>query len=128
SFVLLNEGDHAPPAPQGLLVTIALKIGQRTTYALEAAIFVTGAGVQWLRDGLGVIERADETEALAASLDDNDGVYFVPALTGLWTLDRVGKTWRERARYEPSIDAGRREELLHGWTRAVERARGWEQG
>ncbi len=54
-----------------------------TTYALEAAIFVTGAAVQWLRDGLGVIERASDTEALAASLDSNDGVYFVPALTGL---------------------------------------------
>jgi glycerol kinase len=52
-------------------------------YALEAAIFVTGAAVQWLRDGLGIIERADETESLARSLDSNDGVYFVPALTGL---------------------------------------------
>ena len=53
------------------------------TYALEASIFVTGAAVQWLRDGLGIIEAAAETEALAASLDSNDGVYFVPALTGL---------------------------------------------
>ncbi len=53
------------------------------TYALEAAIFVTGAAVQWLRDGLGIIDEAAETEALAASLDSNDGVYFVPALTGL---------------------------------------------
>src|SRR3954454_23880524 len=83
SFVLLNQGERIPPAPEGLLTTVALQIGQRTTYALEAAIFVTGAGVQWLRDGLGIIERAGETEALAASLDDNDGVYFVPALTGL---------------------------------------------
>jgi glycerol kinase len=230
SFVLLNEGDHAPPAPEGLLTTIALQVGQRTTYALEAAIFVTGAAVQWLRDGLGVIARADETEGLAASLDSNDGVYFVPALTGLgsphwdpyargtivgltrgstrahlaratleaiayqtvdavramedvgaeplrelkadggatvnawlmqfqadvlgvpvvvpevaettafgaaalagvgagvWTLDRVGKVWSERARYEPRLDGGQREELLAGWRRALERARGWEQG
>jgi len=52
-------------------------------YALEASIFVTGAAVQWLRDGLGVVESAGESEALAASLDSNDGVYFVPALTGL---------------------------------------------
>jgi glycerol kinase len=52
-------------------------------YALEASIFVTGAAVQWLRDGLGIIDEAGETEALAASLDSNDGVYFVPALTGL---------------------------------------------
>jgi glycerol kinase len=83
SFVLLNSGAEPPLAPPGLLTTIAWGIGERTVYALEAAIFVTGAAVQWLRDGLGIIERADETEALAASLDSNDGVYFVPALTGL---------------------------------------------
>jgi glycerol kinase len=83
SFVLLNSGAQPPRAHPGLLTTVAWGIGQRTVYALEAAIFVTGAGVQWLRDGLGIIERADETEALAASLDSNDGVYFVPALTGL---------------------------------------------
>ncbi|HEX4364265.1 MAG TPA: glycerol kinase GlpK [Solirubrobacteraceae bacterium] len=83
SFVLLNAGDAPPTAPAGLLSTIAWGIGARTTYALEAAIFITGAGVQWLRDGLGIIEAAAETEALAASLDSNDGVYFVPALTGL---------------------------------------------
>jgi glycerol kinase len=83
SFVLLNAGDE-PPAPQdGLLTTVAWSIGQRTTYALEAAIFVTGAGVQWLRDGLQIIGEAAETEGLAASLESNDGVYFVPALTGL---------------------------------------------
>ncbi|HEU4979427.1 MAG TPA: glycerol kinase GlpK [Solirubrobacteraceae bacterium] len=83
SFVLLNSGTQPPSPHPGLLTTVAWGIGQRTVYALEAAIFVTGAGVQWLRDGLGIIERADETEALAASLDSNDGVYFVPALTGL---------------------------------------------
>jgi glycerol kinase len=83
SFVLLNAGT-SPPAPrEGLLSTIAWQIGDQRTYAQEAAIFVTGAAVQWLRDGLGIIERADETEALARSLDSNDGVYFVPALTGL---------------------------------------------
>ena len=83
SFVLMNAGEQAPTAPPGLLGTVAWGIGERTVYALEAAIFVTGAGVQWLRDGLGIIEAAAETEALAASLDSNDGVYFVPALTGL---------------------------------------------
>ncbi len=87
SFVLLNSGDAVPTAPAGLLATVAWGIGsppdRRTTYALEAAIFVTGAGVQWLRDGLGIIETAAETEQLAASLASNDGVYFVPALTGL---------------------------------------------
>jgi glycerol kinase len=83
SFALLNAGFTAPAAPPGLLSTIAWGIGGATTYALEASIFVTGAAVQWLRDGLGIIERAGETEALAASLQGNDGVYFVPALTGL---------------------------------------------
>src|SRR5829696_2420535 len=83
SFVLLNAGTEPPSAPPGLLATIAWGIGQRTVYALEAAIFVTGAAVQWLRDGLGVVSDAAETEALAASLDGNDGVFFVPALTGL---------------------------------------------
>jgi glycerol kinase len=83
SFVLLNAGGSPPAPAPGLLTTVGWRIGDRTVYALEAAIFVTGAAVQWLRDGLGIIERAGETEALAASLDSNDGVYFVPALTGL---------------------------------------------
>ena len=83
SFVLLNAGFQPPPPPPGLLATLAWRIGAERAYALEASIFVTGAAVQWLRDGLRVIEGAAETEALAASLDSNDGVYFVPALTGL---------------------------------------------
>jgi glycerol kinase len=83
SFVLSNAGTSVPPAEEGLLATVAWQIGRSTTYALEAAIFVTGAAVQWLRDGLGIIEEAGETEELARSLDSNDGVYFVPALTGL---------------------------------------------
>ena len=83
SFVLLNSGSEPPPAAEGLLGTVAWGIGGETTYALEASVFVTGAAVQWLRDGLGLISTAAETEELAASIDGNDGVYFVPALTGL---------------------------------------------
>jgi glycerol kinase len=83
SFALMNTGYVAPEPVEGLLGTVAWGIGGATTYALEASIFVTGAAVQWLRDGLGIIERASDTEALAASLEGNDGVYFVPALTGL---------------------------------------------
>jgi glycerol kinase len=83
SFVLLNSGFHAPDPPRGLLATVAWGIGEARTYALEASIFVTGAAVQWLRDGLSIIDRAEDSETLAASLDGNDGVYFVPALTGL---------------------------------------------
>jgi glycerol kinase len=83
SFVLLNSGSEPPGVPDGLLATVAWGLGEEVAYALEASIFVTGAAVQWLRDGLGIINAAGETEALAASLDSNDGVYFVPALTGL---------------------------------------------
>jgi glycerol kinase len=83
SFVLLNTGYTMPEPPPGLLATVAYGIGESRAYALEASIFVTGAAVQWLRDGLQIIERAQDTEALAASLQGNDGVYFVPALTGL---------------------------------------------
>jgi glycerol kinase len=83
SFVLLNTGERVPDPVAGLLTTLACATDERPDYALEASIFVTGAAVQWLRDGLGTIEEAAETEALAASLEGNDGVYFVPALTGL---------------------------------------------
>jgi glycerol kinase len=230
SFVLVNTGDEPPPPPPGLLATVAWSIGQRTMFALEASIFVTGAAVQWLRDGLGIIASAAETEQLAASLEGNDGVYFVPALTGLgaphwdpyargtivgltrgtgraqiaratleaiayqtvdavravevasgrplrvlkadggaaanawlmqfqadmlgvpvvvpevaettalgaallagvgagaWTQDHVRSLWRERARYEPQISGDERAALLEGWSRALERARGWALG
>ena len=84
SFVLLNAGADAPAPAEGLLTTVACSPGQeQAAYALEASIFVTGAAVQWLRDGLGILGEAGESEALAASLEGNDDVYFVPALTGL---------------------------------------------
>src|SRR5262245_49074877 len=83
SFVLLNTGTEAPEPGDGLLTTVAWGIGTEVDYALEAAVFVTGAAVQWLRDGLGIITEAADTEPLAASLGSNDDVYFVPALTGL---------------------------------------------
>src|SRR5918996_64562 len=83
SFVLLNTGTEATDPGEGLLTTVAWGLGGKVLYALEAAVFVTGAAVQWLRDGLRIITHASETEALAASLESNDDVYFVPALTGL---------------------------------------------
>jgi glycerol kinase len=83
SFVLLNTGTETPEPGEGLLTTVAWGLNAEVVYALEAAVFVTGAAVQWLRDGLRIITHADETEALAASLESNDDVYFVPALTGL---------------------------------------------
>ena len=229
SFVLQNAGHTVPDMCDGLLATVAWRIGQRLTYATEAAIFVTGAAVQWLRDGLQIIDVAADTEPLAASLKSNDGVYFVPALTGLgsphwdpyargtivgltrgatrahlaraaleaiayqtvdavrameaacgteltelradggatvnawlmkfqadvlgvpvrvpevaettalgaaylagvgigmWTIDEVARRWREKHRYEPAMDSDERERLLHGWQRALERARGWDE-
>jgi glycerol kinase len=227
SFVLLNTGERAPDPPHGVLATTAWGIGERTFYALESSIFVTGAAVQWLRDGLGVIENAHETEAIAMSVEDTGGVVFVPALTGLgsphwdpyargtivgltrgstkahlvratleaialqtadaidamegagpdlrelradggasengflmqfqadllgvpvvvpevaqttamgaaflagvgagvWTQGRVRDLWREGARYEPAMSEDERESRRAIWTRAVERAKGWE--
>jgi glycerol kinase len=227
SFVLQNAGYTVPRPVPGLLPTVAWGIGQRLSYALEAAIFVTGAAIQWLRDGLGIIASASESEALARSLEGNDGVYFVPALTGLgsphwdpyargtivgltrgatkahlaraaleaiayqtvdavrametasgsamtelradggatanswlmqfqadvlgvpvlvpeiaettalgaaylagigtgmWTIDYVARSWRERARYEPAMGEDERSTLLADWRRALERSRNW---
>jgi glycerol kinase len=227
SFLLQNAGFTPPRPVPGLLSTVAWSIGRRLSYALEASIFVTGAAVQWLRDGLGIIRAAEETEPLARQLESNDGVYFVPALTGLgspnwdpyargtivgltrgstkahlaratlesiayqtvdavevieatsgerlselradggatvnawlmqfqadvlgvpvivpelaqttalgaaylagvgaglWTLDHVKGSFRERARYEPVMSDEERERLLWEWRRALDRARGW---
>ncbi|MDT7780789.1 MAG: glycerol kinase [Acidobacteriota bacterium] len=84
SFLLMNTGRVPVVSRAGLLTTIAWQLGEAAAeYALEGSIFITGAAVQWLRDGLGIIERAEETEQLARSLETNEGVYFVPALAGL---------------------------------------------
>ncbi|HEX9267525.1 MAG TPA: glycerol kinase GlpK [Candidatus Limnocylindria bacterium] len=82
-FLLVNSGERAASASGGLLTTVAWDIGAGVRYALEGSAFITGAAVQWLRDGLGIIATAAETEALAASLSGNDNVYLVPAFTGL---------------------------------------------
>ena len=83
AFMLMNTGPTRPSLGDGLLTTIACDAAGAPCYALEAAIFIAGAAVQWIRDGLGLIATAAETEALASGLASNDGVYFVPALTGL---------------------------------------------
>ena len=84
SFVLLNVGPTCPPPTEGMLTTVAWQLADGTVaYALEGAIFVTGAAIQWLRDGLGLIESAQEIGPLAASAPDSGGVYVVPAFTGL---------------------------------------------
>ena len=93
AFLLLNTGTKRPAGGGGMLTTIACDATGDPVYALEASIFIAGAAVQWLRDGLGIIGRASETEAMARSLASNDGVYFVPALTGLGAPE-----WEPQAR------------------------------
>ncbi len=83
SFMLMNTGEQPVRSASNLLTTIAWRLNGRTEYALEGSVFVTGALVQWLRDGLGVIKSASEIEELAASVPDSGGVYVVPAFVGL---------------------------------------------
>ena len=94
-FMLLNTGTKAVPSKSGLLTTLGYKIGdQPAVYALEGSIAITGALVQWLRDNLGMIKTSPEIEELAKTVDDNGGVYFVPAFSGLfapyWKSDARG--------------------------------------
>jgi glycerol kinase len=93
-FVLLNTGDRAVPSKSGLITGLGYKIGDRpATYMLEGSIAITGALVQWLRDNLKMIKASPEVEELAASVEDNGGVYFVPAFSGLFA-----PYWRSDAR------------------------------
>ena len=107
SFVLVNVGSSVPRAPSGLLATAAATApAAEPQYAIEGAVLASGASIQWLRDGLGLIADAAETEQLAESLDSNEGVFFVPALTGL------GSPW-----WEPEARG-----LVCGLTRGTTRA------
>lgn len=106
SFVLMNVGSECPAPVEGLLTTVAWTLGAETTYAYEGAIFSTGSAVQWLRDGLGLISSAAEVGPLAATVDSTDGVYLVPAFTGL------GSPW-----WDPYARG-----LLVGFTRGTTRA------
>jgi len=83
SFVLLNTGSKPVPSQRGLVTTVAWGLAGGVSYAMEGSIFITGAAVQWLRDGLGIIAEAAESEVLARSVTDSGGVYFVPAFVGL---------------------------------------------
>ena len=82
-FMLMNTGTKPTPSKNNLLTTVAWRIGKRTEYALEGSIFIAGAVVQWLRDGLGIIRSSSEVEALASQVADTEGVYLVPAFAGL---------------------------------------------
>ena len=94
-FMLMNMGEIPVPSKSGLLTTLGYKIGnQKAVYALEGSIAITGALIQWLRDNLGLIQSSAEVEALASSVEDNGGIYFVPAFSGLfapyWKSDARG--------------------------------------
>jgi glycerol kinase len=94
AFLLMNTGSTPVPSQNGLLTTVAWQIDDHIAYALEGSAFIAGAAVQWLRDGLKIIKAASEIEALANEVDDAEGVFFVPALTGLgapyWQPDARG--------------------------------------
>ena len=93
-FLVMNTGNKPVKSQNKLLTTIAWQIGDDTQYALEGSVFIGGAAIQWLRDGLELFQKASESEALASTIPDNEGVYFVPALTGLgapyWNQDARG--------------------------------------
>jgi len=105
-FLLMNTGYEAGSSKTGLLSTIAWRTNGRTEYALEGSVFIAGAAIQWLRDGLNIISNAAETESLAGSISDNQGVYFVPAFVGLGA-----PYWDQKARG-----------VITGLTRGVTRA------
>jgi glycerol kinase len=119
-FMLLNTGTKAVPSKNGLLTTLGYKIGnQPAVYALEGSIAITGALVQWLRDNLGMIEKSPDIEALAATVEDNGGVYFVPAFSGLFA-----PYWKNSAR---GVIAGLTRYVNKGHiARAVLEATAWQ--
>ncbi|MGH7657116.1 MAG: FGGY family carbohydrate kinase, partial [Gemmatimonadales bacterium] len=85
AFLLVHTGERRPETAEGLLTTVAAGPAGEPAFALEGSIFIAGAAVQWLRDGLGILEKASDSEAMAKSVPDNGGVYFVPAFVGLGT-------------------------------------------
>ncbi|MFC5704246.1 glycerol kinase GlpK [Cohnella faecalis] len=96
-FMLMNTGRKAVASSSGLLTTIALELGGKTEYALEGSVFVAGAAIQWLRDGMGLIEASEDSEKLAQSVESTEGVYVVPAFVGLgtpyWDSDARGSVF-----------------------------------
>ena len=119
-FMLMNTGEKVVPSKNGLLTTLGYKIGnQPAVYALEGSIAITGALVQWLRDNLGMIEKSTDVEALAATVEDNGGVYFVPAFSGLFA-----PYWKNDAR---GVIAGLTRYVTKGHIgRAVLEATAWQ--
>src|SRR5437016_2611444 len=130
-FALLNTGDRPVVSSHGLLTTLAWRIGGRTTYALEGAVFVAGAAVQWLRDGLGIIANAAETDAPAdrPAVIETTGLgaaYLAGLGVGLWrSLDAVAERHAVERTFTPAMAGDERAARYETWKRAVERARAW---
>lgn len=118
-FALMNIGDEFKLSKNKLLTTIAYRFDGKITYAIEGAIFVSGAAIQWLRDNLGLFKKSSDSEALATSVDDNNGVYFVPAFTGLGA-----PYWRPDA--QACITGLTRESNAAHITRAALEAQGYQ--
>jgi glycerol kinase len=93
-FLLMNTGSKAVASRSGLITTVGWQLGDEVTYALEGSVFIAGAAIQWLRDGIGILPHSSESEAMARSVPDTGGVFFVPAFTGLgapyWDPDARG--------------------------------------
>src|SRR5438093_2114278 len=120
-FMLLNTGLAPVVSSRGLLTTIAWRIDGHTTYALEGSVFIAGAAIQWLRDGLGLLAHAAESETTSLG-----AAYLAGLGAGLWrSLDDLGRRWAIERTFTPALDAVSRAARCQGWRRAVERARGW---
>src|SRR2546426_575364 len=139
-FMLMNTGTKPIASKNNLLTTVAWRIGSRTEYALEGSIFIAGAVVQWLRDGLGIIKSSSEIEALASQVDDTQGVYLVPAFAalgaaylaglavGYWKgLKQIAAQWQVDRRFTHAMKPAQRKQLETGWRKALDRARQWEE-
>src|SRR5437773_1956723 len=136
SFVLMQTGGRRVDSASGMLTTVAWRREGKLSYALEGAIFVTGAALQWLRDGLGIIGSASEAGPLAASIPDTGGVFLVPAFVGLgaprWdpyargTIVDLTQLWKLDREFEPRMSRDEADALQSRWHRAVERSLAWE--
>src|SRR5439155_1521938 len=123
SFVLMHTGGERVASESGMLTTVAWRRGGALSYALEGAIFITGAALQWLRDGLGILVRRPrhtETTALGAA--------FLAGLgAGVWNESDLARLWKLDREFEPKMSRDQAGAMQAGWRRAVERSRSWER-